>query len=487
MQKSPLYFIEGMWKLVPEKDNKKFVKGKHLTWQQEEILLAVEKAVNGKAPGRITVASGHGIGKSSCLSWLVLWYLFCFKDSQVACTAPTSGQLYDVLWKELAKWINKMPDHIKLKYEWTGTHIRITESPKTWFASAKTARKEDPEALAGVHGDYVMLLADEASGVDDEVFNVAQGSLTGENTLTILTSNPTRIDGYFYETHNSDRLKDKWQRLQFNSEQSPIVKEDSDLYDIIEKHGKGSDEYKIRILGQFPDREAPDKDNFVPLLQEDEIKQVSSDEWVGFKGTKFMGIDPAGEGRDYSIWVVRDQFSAQIVAKENISDEKGVAQKTLTLMDYYGVSAENVTIDNFGIGANISREMAMARDYGNTRINAVNVGEKPDDEIYLNKRAEMGMDVKKWLRQGGELVMDKRWSELTKIRYRRELSGKMKLMSKLDMRRRGIKSPDAYDALALTFYSKGNSSLRIRNFIPTWNGYKRKGIDIPQNRMIKYK
>src|SRR6266481_7271936 len=99
-QQSPILFIEKTWGLVPQRDNSKFVKGKHITWQQHDILLAVEAAIQGKALKRISIASGHGIGKTTALAWLILWYLFCFKDAQVPCTAPTSDQIHDVLWKE---------------------------------------------------------------------------------------------------------------------------------------------------------------------------------------------------------------------------------------------------------------------------------------------------------------------------------------------------------------------------------------------------
>ena len=133
-----------MWGFIPQED--KFIKGKHVTKHQVALLEAVETAMKDKAPRRISVSSGHGCGKSCCLSWLILWFLFCYKEAQIPCTAPTSEQMNDVLWKELAKWLNRMPDWARQKYEWTYSHIRITDAPETWFARAKTARKENPEA-----------------------------------------------------------------------------------------------------------------------------------------------------------------------------------------------------------------------------------------------------------------------------------------------------------------------------------------------------
>jgi len=442
MQKSPIFFIECMWGLTPERDNSKFVKGKHLTWQQHDILLAVERAIKKEGSRRITVRSGHGIGKSSTLAMLILWYLFCYKDAQVPCTAPTSDQIHDILWKEVAKWLKLMPKPVQDKYDWTNGYIRITESPETWFARAKTARKENPEALAGVHGDHVMYIVDEASGVPEEIFNTAEGALTGENVLVILISNPTRLIGYFYDSHHKD--KDNWQALHFSSKDSAIV-DDEYTKRIISKHGEDSDEYRIRVFGEFPREDTMDDKGYIALYNENDIRLSEIEEFIG---ERRMGVDPSGEGDDKTVWVIRDNFKAKIEATEKVSNPSSIAQKTLTLMQHYKVKAENVYLDNFGAGANVAQELALAGQ----RIKAVNVGDKPQDEdMFLNRRAEGFWRLKQWFRKGGELIDHAGWDELMVIRYRKELSGKMKIMGKLEMKKEGIKSPDHADALMMTF------------------------------------
>lgn len=427
MQKSPLFFVECMWGLIPERDNSKYIKGKHLTWQQHDILLAVEEALKG-GKKRISVRSGHGIGKSATLAMLILWYLFCYKDAQVPCTAPTSDQIHDILWKEVAKWLNLMPKPVREKYEWTNGYIRITESPETWFARAKTARKENPEALAGVHGDFVMYIVDEASGVPEEIFNTAEGALTGDNVLVILISNPTRLIGYFYDSHHKD--KESWQTLGFSSIDSPLVDKEY-VSRIISKHGEDSDEYKIRVLGEFPREDTMDDKGYIALFSENDIKISDTEEFIG---ERRLGIDPSGEGDDKTVWVIRDNFKAKIVAVEKVSNASSIAQKTMTLMQHYQVKGEHTYIDNFGAGANVAQELALA----GIRVKAINVGDKPsDEEMFLNRRAEASWRVKQWFRKGGELVDHKGWDEILTIRYRKELSGKMKIMGKLEMKKEG--------------------------------------------------
>lgn len=447
MQKSPRFFVQIMWGLTPERDNEKFIKGKNITWQQDDILQSVEDALQG-GKKRISVKSGHGIGKSCTLAWLVLWYLFCYKDAQIPVTAPTADQMYDVLWKEIQIWLQKMPANFQAKYEWSTTYIRVTESPQTWFARAKTARKEAPEALAGIHADNVMIIADEASGIDDAIFHTAEGAMTSSNVIQILISNPTRLTGFFYDTFHKD--KSNWKNLEFSCvDAPPAIVDRAYIERIVEKHGEESDEYKIRVLGQFPDEGSADDKGYVPLINKNDIRicdKISPDQFIG---NPKMGIDPSGEGDDETVWVVRDNFKAMIVAKEKKSTPKSIALKTINLMDYYNVLPEDVMIDNFGEGADVAKEIALTPYHYD--VGTINVGEQSDDEDMMNIRAEAFMKLRDWIKSKGELVANKGWDELETLRYRRNLRGAVQIMPKVEMKRNGWESPNCADALMLTF------------------------------------
>ena len=455
-QKSPIFFIEKTWGLTPQytKDDP-FKKGKNITWQQYQILKSVEDAMANNGKRRISIASGHGIGKSATISWLIFWFLFCYKDAQVPCTAPTADQMYDVLWKEVALWHKRMPPKMQDVFDISSSYVRINESPETWFARAKTARKENPEALAGIHADHVMMLIDEASGVPEEIFNTAEGALTNENVLVVMISNPTRLVGYFRDSHKSD--KDNWQTFQFSSMDSPIV-DNEFVTRIREKHGEESDEYRIRVMGQFPKEDAIDDKGFVPLLSENDLRFTRLPEL----GHARMGIDPAGEGKDKTVWVARDNFKAMILGKELISTSKSIAQKTLTLMTQHAIAGDNVFIDNFGEGANVAVDLSWA----NKKSNPINVGNKArDEQTFINLRAEGYWKLREWIKSGGELVGSaETWKQLLSIRYRRELNGKLRIMSKRDMKKAGFSSPDIADALMLTFVKpEGSQFTQVRH------------------------
>ena len=477
-QKSPIAFIGAMWNLKPQpyKEEYKdaiellietaqwqefrpeyfepFVKGKHLTWQQWVILLMVEHGLKGGTK-KNSIVGGHGFGKSTDISWLTLWYLFCFKDAQVGATAPTSQQIHDVLWKEVALWLGKMPEPIKGLYEWTSGYIRIKERPDTWFARARTAGKDNPEAMAGLHGDYVFLLVDEASGVDDVIFRSAEGSLTGENTLVILISNGTRNEGYFYNTHHSD--KDNWNTVCFDSEESPIV--EADYVSRMEGlYSRESDEFKIRVKGKFPSSEMMGDGGWIPLITDKQITQVSDN--VPFIGKKTMGIDPSGEGDDSSIWVCRDRFQARVVGNETTSNEKTVAKKTNDIAKELEIKPEDITTDGFGIGMNVSKELLLL-DH-EMAIQSINWGEKTEDEVYANRKAELCFRGRDWLIKGGAIAGDELKRDILSYKYKNQLNGKKIMMPKVDQKKLLGRSPDRGDAFFLSFMNKDATEVQAK-------------------------
>lgn len=446
-KKSPLDFIKDVWGLTPERDNSKFIKYKNITWQQEDVLKAIEDSVAGKGSKRISIRAGRGVGKTAMVAWIILWALFTHKDSQLACTAPTITTLQDALWKQCAFWLEKMPKEYKKHFDMTLSHIRMKpdsadkEGSKTWFARAKTASKENPEALAGVHStSFVGLICDESSGIPDDTYTSVEGSLTEKNYLFLMISNPTRLVGYFKKSFD----KPSWRNFAFSVLESPLV-ETEFVDSIMADYGKDSDEYRVQVLGEFPSADSVDDKGYVPLLIKDEIQYIT-DSQTFYRPT--MGIDPAGTGRNDTIWVIKDHFRAKQIAREKISNPKSIAQKTITLMGVYNIHAANVTVDNFGVGANVAKEMMFAgRD-----INAINVGDKPYDEKFMNLRAEMYWRAREWVKKGGQFVRTKDWDQLLNIKYRSELSGKTRIMPKRDMIKDGYGSPDTADAFSMCFY-----------------------------------
>jgi hypothetical protein len=435
--------------------------GRHLTWQQTLVLYGVEKALRGECSPRISVVSGHGIGKSMIVAILILWFLFTHIESQVACTSPGAEQMYDVLWKELKKWIDLMPENFKNLYIWESTHIRMTEAPQTWFARAKTSSKENTEALAGIHAEWVLVVADEASGVEEPIFETMDGSLTGENFLVFLIGNGTRAEGYFYDSqHKKDMAR--WQTYSFSAVDSPRVSAKS-VSDWKNKYGDDSVQYKIRVLGEFPDEGVMDDAGYVQLFNETDIHIVPADRTWRPVPRVHGALDPSGEGQDSSEWAVRDRVRAAVVASEKKSTPAGLAQTSLTICDTYRIDPYNFVVDAFGAGHSVGQEIAIATaalgpNKPVWRVRTLNTGEPCEDEndrlLYINTRAMLYYRMLLWARSGGEFMDSPGLKdELLSIKFKRTGSGRIQIMDKVSMKKLGHRSPNKADALSQTFLS----------------------------------
>ena len=198
---------------------------------------------------RISVRSGHGVGKSTAASWAMLWFLFLRFPVKVVVTAPTSSQLYDALFAEVKRWVKQLPPMLAEQLDVKADRIEVIGAAEEAFISARTSRAEQPEALQGVHSDHVMLVADEASGVPEKVFEAASGSMSGHSAVTLLLGNPVRSSGFFYDTHN--RLADDWVTMRVSCADSPRVSE-AYIEEMKARYGEESNAYRIRVLGEFP-------------------------------------------------------------------------------------------------------------------------------------------------------------------------------------------------------------------------------------------
>lgn len=447
------FYTQDMFKNQTKGLFKKY-HGTRFTWQQTIEFEAYNRAINtfGKdafnmADRWISICSGHGIGKTSFLSIIALHFLICMFGAQIGVTANTDDQLKDIFLKELSKWRLKLPDFLKDNIEVLDDFVRI-RGEKDWFLRARVARPEKPEALAGLHGEYVLLLVDEASAVHERVIEVMRGALTGENYLVIYTSNPTRTEGEFYE---SQKKGSAHTRLQFNSEESPIVK-DGYIEMMKKKYGADSDEYKIRVLGKFAGEAEMDEKGWIPLFANMNI--LFEEMGTQIMRHALIGVDPAGQGRDTSVVTARDNIYLKEVLNEKTSNEKDLARKIETIRDVYGSTSSDVGVEAFGIGAKV---VANINTKINDNVTAV-LTDKPREEtkhLYHTYKSELAWKFREWVAKGGIIITNKKQAwlrEMDKIKYKRDPQGRIMLMDKVTFKKEYGFSPDRFDAACMTFF-----------------------------------
>ena len=410
-------------------------------WQVEFL-----RAVADPKKRRISVRSGHGVGKSTAVAIAAVWHILWRTPSKVVMTAPTSAQLFDALFAEVKRLIKRLKPPLSDLLEVKSDRIESKASPSDTFISCRTSRAEQPEALAGVHSPHVLLIADEASGVPEAVFESAAGSMSGHNATTILTGNPTRVSGLFYETHH--RLRDDWYTMHVSCLDSPRVSDDF-VREMKDRYGEGSPAYHVRVLGNFPPAE---DDTVIPMELVEAA--LNSDATVAEDARAVWGLDVARHGNDSSVLCKRQGPVVHPLKVWNGMDLMQLVGAVKIEFDTMPPSKRPVEIivDSIGLGAGV---LDRLRELG-LPARGLNVSERAaSSAIYANMRAELWFKAKEWL-EGRDVKLprdEKLVGELTAPRYSFMSSGKIKVESKDDMKKRGLKSPDRADALCLSLAS----------------------------------
>ena len=447
----PVLFVETVLQVTPQK------------WQAEALMAVATH-------DRVAIKSGHGVGKTACLSWIVLWWLLTHYPCKAAVTANTAHQLSDVLWTEIDKWARRLPQGFKDLLEFKTDKISLKGATDS-FAVARTSRRENPEALQGFHSENMLFVCEEASGIPDVVFQVGEGSMSTAGAKTIMAGNPTRSDGFFYEAFHGQR--DQWYCMTVSCEDGEYVSEDF-LDNMAAKYGRESNVYRVRVLGEFPTQS---DDVLLPLhLVEESLKR----EVEASPTTPVVwGLDVARFGSDRSALAKRQgQVLIEPVKSWQNKDLMELAGIILTEYEAttYRLKPEAIYIDAIGIGAGLADRL---RELDLPAV-AVSVSETASlRDRFSRLRDELFWNAREWFEARDCHMPDDQTliSELTAIRYKYLSNGKLKIESKDEMKRRGQRSPDLADAFVLSFaeqgavaggYAKGYTSRRSLNRNTGW-------------------
>ena len=425
-------------------------------WQREVLTELTEhiKQNNGKVDFdtfRMATSSGRGIGKSALVSWLVIWMLTTRIGSTTIVSANSEAQLRSVTWAEITKWLSMaMNTHW---FEVSATRVMpakwLTElverdlklGTRYWGVEGRLWSAENPDSYAGVHNfSGVMLVFDEASGIDDSIWSVAAGFFT-ENTpnrFWLAFSNPRRNSGYFYETFHAKR--DFWRNKIVDAR--TVENTDKNVYQqIIDEYGADSSQAHVEVYGQFP---SASDDQFIPAHVVDDA--MAREKYKDLTAPIVIGVDPARFGSDSTVIAVRQGRDIIEIKKHKGDDTMETVGRIIEAIEEYKPALIN--IDEGGLGAGVVDRLKEQR-YKIRGVNFANKAKNP--MMYGNKRAEMWGDMREWLKTAS--IPKDRYlkTDLISPLMKPDSKGAIFLESKKDMKMRGLASPDAADAIALTF------------------------------------
>lgn len=433
------------------------------TWQVEEFdRIKTHMEVNKSRmrlglhpePLYLAISSGRGPGKSAFLAMINMWFASCWIGGTSIVTANTETQLRSRTMAELGKWhsmaINRHwfdKSSMSLRpHKWFAEMLRDQLSMDTqyYYVDAQSWSAENPDAFAGAHSQIGMMVQfDEASGIDDPIWNVTEGFFTdlAELRVWIAISNPRRNTGRFFECFHKDSAY--WQTRYIDSRLVEGV--DPGVYQrIADKYGEDHDVTRVEVKGEFPrtgsqqfigrdladeaaERELPEQESDTPLL---------------------MGVDVARYGDDESVIRWRRGRDARSIKPSRFKGMDTMALATEVARQIDERRPDGVFVDGGGVGGGVVDRL---RQLG-YRVIEVQAGERPTEpDKYLNRRAEMWAQLKEWLKTGCIDNDERLIDDLTGPEYEVVLKGQVKIESKDVMKKRGLPSTDDADALALTF------------------------------------
>jgi hypothetical protein len=470
--------LRGVWRKQPELYVRHRL-GLNPTGQQRELLSAISPS-----GAKVSARAGHGVGKSGATSGIILWHLECFDYSRIVATAPSASQLYSVLWAELAKWIRRgdekakadgLPSELWLSSLFGVTQDRVYDkgAPTEWFAVARTSRKENPDALQGFHasdvdisadgnaaiqrsdgGGSILFVIEEASGVPDVIFEVAEGALSSPGARLLMIGNPTRNTGFFARSHKQDRSS--YKTLHFSCSDSPLV-DKGYRASLVKKYGENSNIVRVRADGEFPKQ---DDDVLIPL---EAAEAALTREPRPSTGKRILGVDVARYGDDRTVFVLRAGTTIEHIEIASKQDTMVTAGRAVALRRE--LNADAIHVDVIGVGAGVVDRLKEVKQ----PVVAVNVAEAaPErrkskiDAQGLRLRDHLWLEMRDWLADEepsfvgaeGEHAQDLA-GELASVKYKFDSSGRIVVESKDEMKARGLRSPDIADALATTFAPGG--------------------------------
>ena len=403
------------------------------------------------------VTSGHGIGKSACVSWIIDWAQSTYEDAKGVVTANTENQLKTKTWSELAKWHRLSVTKHLFRMTATARFSIDPEHEKTWRVDMVPWSEKNMEAFAGLHnqGKRILIVFDEASSISDAIWETTEGALTDKNTQIIWCAfgNPTKNSGRFRECFPGGKFAHRWTTNAVDSREVSITNK-LQLQKWVDDYGEDHDFVRVRVRGVFPRTDAT---SFIPLELAREaaarpLPPANDAPWI-------IGVDVARFGADSSIIYFRRGLDGRSRLPRIRKGLSTVQLATEVFNAFHECDAAAIFVDGGGVGGGVVDQLnTLGLPVYEVQFGGASDNADPNFSYdkYLNKRAEIWGAMRRWLSSG--CIPDD--VPLAETKFSEELSGPtytysredyLQLESKREMKRRGLASPDVADGLAVTF------------------------------------
>jgi len=447
------------------------VLGAQLWERQIEILRSIQNF------RRTAIRSSHGVGKTYALAIAVLWWLARYPDGIVLTTSSTFRQVKTQLWAE----IHRLIAQAKVEYpELKSTELQLRDG-SNYALGFSTDRAAN---FQGYHGKHVLIIADEAPGIETGVWDAIAGTMAGGKVHIAMAGNPTLPSGAFYDAFSRER--ELWNCITIDAFDSPNLKgigldellqmdsaeggplDQNPVPYLVTKrwvfdqyrawwHGdeRSSPNWVSRVRGQFPDQA---QNALVKLPWLERAKACALRTPVDDKAASLVaGVDVGGGEAETVVYLCESrphEFKIIAMGVWRCEDTLG---EVVRFLAQYRHRLRSVRVDAIGIGHNFGLHLRGER----FPVELVNVGmacesrpqwrENDPAARFVNLKAQYYQELADALEhdelQG--LKDDVTIGQLATILYEIDSHGRIKIESKESARARGNPSPDRAEALML--------------------------------------
>jgi hypothetical protein len=424
------------------------------------IRYGIPTVINHKGKNQITIRAGHGPGKTHFSAKLMHWFNFVHAG-RIVVTAPKQEQLKTRTWPEFRKILRGSVDEYK-------NLIHVDMLKIVWYddvdicALAETGQQ--PENLAGHHEDNILVIVDEASGVNEEIFPVVDGMLsTGTNVVSVYISNPTKIYGAFADSHRKPGVRDDYFQYHVTLDKAPRVSREW-VNKQIRKYGENSQIVKVRCFGEFA-ANAPDQLIPFEYMVKQKNKPLLFD---GSTVTLEVIVDVSDGGKNDSVLAacIKQDSGAHFAEFKNefffdpecvvIDTAKEAIKFGNRWAEKLGIDPHDVTyvVDSVGVGAGCA---GFIHQEGYTVFRYKGGVSSVRPREYSNMRTQCYCAVRDGLRDG--------WLTFSETQIWDDIEGQLatikrvvanekmeEIETKKNMLARGVESPDIGDVIAMGMY-----------------------------------
>jgi phage terminase large subunit len=410
----------------------------HLWSKQREVL---ESVFNNR---RTVVRSCHSAGKTFTAAVTVLAFAYLKRPCKIVTTAPTWYQVTDLLWSEIRRLYRDRLEPKGFRGDVLTTRLRLSADH---FATGISPNES--VNFQGFHSENILVICDEAPGVDREVLEGAESLMASGNAHMLWIGNPTIPSGHFYDAFRVG----EWERISISAYDTPSFTGEAipaDMNKVLiskswveekkREWGPESALWASRILGVFPD--STDEQ----LISLHEVEQAVGRR-VRPDGEVVMGVDVARFGSDETVILVRRGDEVLDIQSRNQTDMMeicGLVQHTRARFN-----VDRVQVDEIGLGAGVIDRL---REMGVEAVGVNSARKAAESDKYFNLRTELWFLIKDFLQHCSLPDYPKLTEDLSAPQYSFTSRGQYRLEGKDDIKKRIGRSTDFGDALAIALY-----------------------------------